>query len=81
MNLAAHGLHKTWPHGTVRIALMVFDRFLSHAGQMMLGASVDDLVSGTVLKCIETKDFSERLCLLSGADAGHNGDSFGGLAS
>lgn len=60
---------------------MVLVRFLSHAGHMIPGASVDDLVLGTVLKCIETRDFRERLCLVSGADAGHNGDSFGGFAS
>ncbi len=60
---------------------MVFVRLLSHAGHMIPGASVDDLVFGTVLKFIETRDFRKRLCLVSGADAGHNGDSFGGLAS
>lgn len=60
---------------------MVFVRFLSHAGHTILGASVVDLVLGRVLKFIETRDFSERLCLVSGADAGHNGDSFGGLGS
>jgi len=60
---------------------MLFVRVLSHAGHVIFGGSVDDFVLMTVLKFIVIRDFSERLCLVSGDGAGHNGDSFGGLAS
>ena len=60
---------------------MVFVRVLSHAGHIRFGDSVGDLVLGMVLKLIVIKDLRERLCLVSGEDAGHNGDSFCGLAS
>lgn len=47
----------------------------------MLGDSMDDFELLAVLKLIETKAFRERLCLVSGVDAGHSGNSFGGLTS
>ena len=81
MNFAAHGLHKTCPQGTVRIALTVLVRFLSQAGHIRLGGSVVALAFGEVLKLTPTKDLRDRLCLVSGDDAGQRGDSFGGLAS
>ena len=55
---------------------MVLERFLSHAGQMILGVSPDDLASDMDLKLMAIKDLSERLCLVSGEDAGQRGDSF-----
>ena len=81
MNFAAHGLHKTWPQGTVRTALTVLVRVLLQAGHIRFGGSVVALVLGEVLKLIPTRDLRDRLCFVSGDDAGQRGDSFGGLAS
>ena len=47
---------------------------------MRFGAS-DDVVLELVLKCIVTSDLSDRECLFSGVEAGHNGEILTGLAS
>ena len=75
MNFVAQGLHKTWPHGIVKTALIVLVRFLSQAGQILVGGSVRVFVFETVLKLMAINDLSERLCLVSGEDVGHSGDS------
>ena len=60
--------------------MTVLLRFLSQAGQIRVAPSVAVLPADVVLKIIVINDFSERLCLVSGDDAGHNGDNFAGLA-
>lgn len=62
-------------------ALKVLVRFLSHAGHIRVGDSAKDLDSGMVLKLMVIRDLRESECLFSGDDAGHNGESLGGLAS
>lgn len=79
--MLAHGLQSTWPQGTVSTALMVFVRFLSHAGHIRFGGSEEDLELGTFLKLIVTRDLREIGCLFSGDDAGHKANNFAGLAS
>lgn len=81
INFAAQGLHNACPHGIVRTALTLLVRLLSHAGHMIVSDSVDELDLATVLKLMVISDLSERLCLFSGEEAGHKGDSFGGFAS
>ena len=81
MNLPAHGLQRTWPHGIVSTALTVFVRFLSHDGQIEPGGSVNNFDVAICLKLIVIKDLRESECLLLGNEAGHNGVSFGGFAS
>ncbi len=63
----------------VRTALIVFVRFLSHAGHIQDGGSADEEEFGMVLKLIVMMDLSDRECLFSGEEAGQRGDSFAAL--
>ena len=47
----------------------------------MLGDSLEDLLPGMILKLMVIRDLRERLCFISGEDAGQSGDSFKAFVS